>query len=97
MLTTHGELLSKLSKMIEEGTLTKADRVDLGTFVCFTQMTPMGIIYHQGNFEALPSAIRMCFLGATPGAIIEPYKICAVFHVWLKHETKVVPVKVCYN
>ena len=88
---TQANLLKKLREAIEAGDLTPTDKVGPGTFVCLTQITVLGIAYHQGHFEDFALDMRMVLEGATKGAKFGPIKVVAIFHAWPEAKKKSSP------
>jgi hypothetical protein len=75
-------MLSQLENLIKQEILTPAKRVDLETYLCITETTPQGRMYHQCEFDKLPEAHRAVFLGRTVGESFGNYKLIGVFDIW---------------
>ena len=75
-------MLEQLKTCIRSGLITPTKKIDLDTFICFTQATPSGKTYHQMGFEQLPDEHKQIFFGKKVGDFIGSYKIIAIFDLW---------------
>lgn len=81
-MKTINEALEALKNCMRDGTLTPGSHVDAETFVCFSEQTATGIVYHQHVFDTLPEPIRNALKHRTRGERIGPVKILAIFDCW---------------
>lgn len=82
MLNDTAKMIEAVQKFIDQGILTPTKVIDLETFVCFTESTPQGSIYHQYPFESMPKDFQDLFLGRRTGEEFGRFKIVATFDVW---------------
>jgi hypothetical protein len=78
----HHAMLKKLEQSLRDGDLTPTNEVGPGTFVCFTQTTPAGLYYHQGEIDATMPHLAKALYGTRVGEKIGEFKIVAVYDVW---------------
>lgn len=82
-----------IEKAVESGEFTPTKYADLGTFVCWTENTPQGKIWHQWPLETLPSEQQKLFRGRQVGESFGLFKLVACFDMW-QIETAIGPVSV---
>lgn len=84
-----------IENAVKSGEFTPAKIVDLNTFVCWTEVTPHGKVWHQWHLEQLTEDQRRLFIGRSLGETFGFCKIIAVFDVWRdEFVTKTVPIRV---